>query len=113
MTVTVVTEDNLQATIFQYHWNTFPMERGRLFHINQKARNAIEGNRMKAMGVVPGVSDFCYLVPGGKVFWLELKTETGRQSDEQIKFQKLCESLGHDYRIIRSLEDFKAFHVSL
>lgn len=67
-----MTEDNLQATIFQWHWNNRPSERGQLFHVNQKARNAIEGNRMKAMGVVPGVSDLIY-IRRGSFYLLNLK----------------------------------------
>lgn len=99
-------EDKLQSTCFQWHWNTFPDQRGRLFHVNQKARNAIEGNRMKAMGVVPGVSDLIYLRYPGPLF-IEIKTETGTQSDEQKKFQQLVEGLGFQYIICRSFSQFK------
>lgn len=101
-----MSEDKLQSTCFQWHWNTFPDQRGRLFHVNQKARNAIEGNRMKAMGVVPGVSDFIYLQSPGPLF-IEMKTEDGKQSPEQVKFQRLVESLGFQYIICRSFSHFK------
>lgn len=104
-TVTAVTEDQLQAQIFQWHWNNRPNERGLLFHVNQKARNAIEGNRMKAMGVVAGVSDFIYLKPGGKPLLIELKIESGTQSDNQKDWQKFVEKAGYDYIIIRSLNE--------
>jgi len=100
-----MTEDKLQSKCFQWHWNTFPKERGRLFHVNQKARNAIEGNRMKAMGVVPGVSDLIYLTPQGPVF-IEMKTESGTQSGDQVKFQQLVESFGFKYIICRNFESF-------
>lgn len=100
------TEDQLQSQCFQWHWNTRPELRGTLFHINQKARNAIEGNRMKAMGVIPGVSDFCNLIPGG-CRWIEMKTPDGRQSPDQVKFQRLVESLGMTYVICRSLDHFQ------
>lgn len=105
-TVTDVSEDLLQTKCFQDHWNRYPSKRRRLFHINQKARNKIEGNRMKAMGVVPGVSDFAYLIPNS-VRWIEMKTETGVQSKEQEAFQALVESLGMEYHICRSLERFR------
>lgn len=107
-----MSEEQLQGLIFQHHWNNFPAERGRLFHVNQKARNAIEGNRLKAIGVVPGISDLVYLLPG-TVAWLELKTETGIQSTEQRRFETLVTSLGMRYQIIRSLEAFLQFRKSV
>ena len=39
--------------------------------------------------------------------WAELKTPTGRLSDEQKKFQELCGINGINYVIIRSVEDAK------
>lgn len=98
-------EDQLQAACFCWHWNNKPAERRRLFHVNQKARNAIEGNRMKAMGVVPGVSDLIYLSTSGPIF-IEMKTETGVQSPDQKEFEKLVTSLGYKYIICRSLNEF-------
>lgn len=103
---TSVTEDKLQAEIFAWHWNHHPEERKRLFHVNQKARNKIEGNRMKAMGVVAGVSDLIYLSSSGAVF-CELKTPEGVQSKEQKEFQRIVEGIGYRYIIIRSLAQFK------
>ena len=101
------TELQLQAAIFQYHWNNYPNERGQLFHVNQKARNAIEGNKMKALGVVAGVSDLILLRPGGIAIFLELKTDTGKQSNAQAAFQATVESLGFRYAILTSLPQFK------
>jgi hypothetical protein len=101
-----MTEDQLQASIFQYHWNNYPQERGLLFHVNNKARNKIEGNKFKAMGVIPGVSDLIYLNPGGKPILIELKTENGTQSLEQKKWELQVRASGYQYVICRSLEDF-------
>ena len=99
-----MSEDQLQAEIFLWHWNNMPQERGLLFHVNQKARNAIEGNRMKAMGVIPGPSDLIYLKPGGKPVLMELKTDNGVQSPAQKQWQATVEAAGYEYFIIRSLE---------
>ena len=38
---------------------------------------------------------------------IEFKTETGRQSDVQKSWQRIVESKGYRYVIIRSLEEFK------
>ncbi len=101
-----MSEDQLQAEIFQWHWNNKPNERGLLFHCQQKARNKIEGNRFKAMGVMPGVSDLIYLRPGGKPLFIELKIDTGTQSDVQKAWQKAIEAAGYEYVICRSLTHF-------
>jgi hypothetical protein len=109
MKVVAKSEIQLQAEIFSHHWNNHPSERGLLFHVNNKARNAIEGNRMKAMGVIAGVSDFIYLRPFGKPLFMELKTETGVQSPEQKKWQLRIEAAGYEYCIVKSLEDAFCF----
>ena len=101
-----VTELQLQAQIFQYHWNNYPKQRGLLFHVNNKARNSIEGNKFKAIGVIPGVSDLVYLKPGGKPLFIELKIESGSQSTIQKTWQQTVENNGYQYIIIRSLEEF-------
>ncbi len=100
-----LSEEQLQSQCFLWHWNNRPLERGTLFHINQKSRNRIEGNKMKAMGVVPGVADFCNIRTPMR--WIEMKTETGVQSPDQRKFQQMVESVGHTYVICRSFEAFK------
>ena len=100
-------EDKLQAEIVAY----YSMHYGRtydkcLFHCNNKAKNKIEGNRMKAMGVKTGVSDLILVVPS-QVIFIELKTDTGRQSPDQKEFQRQVTELGHTYVVVRSLDDFK------
>lgn len=102
-----VTEDQLQATCFLWHWNNFHNERGLLFHVQQKARNAIEGNRFKAIGVVSGVSDMIYLKPGGRPILIEMKTETGHQSAAQKEWEATARSAGYEYVICRSFEQFQ------
>lgn len=104
-TVTVVTEDQLQAQIFQYHWNNYPAERGLLFHVNNKARNAIEGNHMKAKGVVSGVSDLIYLKSGGKPLLMELKLPGATQSQVQVDWERAVIAAGYEYMIVRSLQE--------
>jgi hypothetical protein len=101
-----MTEAQLQAQIFQYHWNNLPTERGLLFHVNNKARNAIEGAKFKAMGVIAGVSDLIYLKPGGIPILIELKVDNATQSKEQIKWELNVKLAGYKYQVCRSLEDF-------
>ncbi len=41
----------------------------------------------------------------GRVVYIEIKTATGRQSPEQIQFQRDCESHGVKYFLARSVQD--------
>ena len=100
-------EEELQAQMFQWHWNTYPYLRRTLFHVQQKARNKIEGSRFKAIGVVKGVSDLILVCPG-KTLYVEVKLPDGTQKEEQKEFQERVEMFGHGYRIVRSLEAFQA-----
>lgn len=100
-------ENRLQSDIFIWHWNTYPNHRGRLFLVNNNPRNAIDGNRLKAMGMVAGVSDMILLRPERPPLCIELKTEVGRQGERQKWWQSVAESTGAEYVLIRSLEEFQ------
>lgn len=49
----------------------------------------------------------------GSAIMIELKNAKGKQSKEQIEWQKLLESQGFTYVVIRSLEEFKQFKEEL
>ena len=106
MTKKDISEAKLQSDCFIWFWNNYPEQRQMLFHVNNKARNAIEGNKMKAMGVVKGVSDMILVMPG-RVMFIEFKTGTGRQSPEQLHFQQKVEERGHMYAVIRTFGEFQ------
>ena len=76
-----------------------------MFAINNNSHNAIKGAYNRAMGVIAGVADMCFIIEGG-VVWIEWKGEKGRQSPDQVKFQSLVESFGHRYYIVRSYDEF-------
>lgn len=54
---------------------------------------------------VPGLSDLTLYADKGKTVFIEIKTPTGRQSQQQKRFQRAVENLGYEYIIIRSLEE--------
>ena len=101
-----MTEHQIQAQIIRYWNENYPQYRKCLFHVQQKASNALEGARFKTLGVTAGVSDLILLAPNGITYFLELKDQTGKQSDHQKAFQQQATSLNHIYRIIRSLDEF-------
>jgi hypothetical protein len=100
-----MTEAQLQSKAFTNFWNNNPHLRGRLFAINQNSHNQIKGAINRSLGVLPGVSDMAYLIPGS-VVWIEWKTPSGKQSTDQRKFQALVTSLGMQYHIVTSEEEF-------
>lgn len=51
-----------------------------------------------------GVPDIMIVV-NGRLIGLEVKSETGRQSQDQIDFQKDLERAGARYFLVRSIED--------
>ena len=104
----MLSEVKIQTQIFQWHWNSYPDERGLLCYNLNNSANKIDGNRNKALGLIKGRSDMVYYYQSSAIM-IELKNAKGKQSKEQIEWQKLLESQGFTYVVIRSLEEFKQF----
>lgn len=70
-------------------------------------RNIVEAKNLKAQGVKSGVSDVPLLIPkkGYSCLCLEFKTQIGKQSNEQIEFQKQAEKAGNKYVVVRSVKE--------
>jgi hypothetical protein len=101
------TEARIQSECVQWLWNERPEMRGRLFEINNNPLNKIDGARRKAMGMIAGVSDLILLREGKTPICIEMKDATGRQSQAQKEWQKVAESTGATYAIVRNLDEFK------
>jgi hypothetical protein len=103
-----MTENKLQQTCFLwFHNEAYKDQRGRLYHNFNNPPNAIQGSMLKGLGLTKGVADFTYLMSLGRVLFIELKTETGTQSKEQVEWQHTVEALGFEYVVCRSFEQFK------
>ena len=100
-------EADIQADFFEKVKLFFPGIPDKLLFAvpNGGSRNPIEAKNMKRQGVKPGVSDVILLVPkkGFASLCIEFKTEKGKQSDEQIEFQRQAEKCGSKYVIVRSV----------
>jgi VRR-NUC domain len=78
-----VTEQEIQRAVFQ-HIKQRGAPDAYVFAVpNGGFRRPIEAAIMKGLGVKPGVPDII-AIRDGKVFALELKTETGRPTDAQL-----------------------------
>jgi len=109
-----MTESKLQQEIYIWFQSNYCLKfhnpRGLIFSIpNGGTRNKLEAITMKATGLLAGASDLIVILPNGKLFFIELKTQTGTQSDKQKDFENRVCNLGFDYKIIRTLEEFKIF----
>jgi len=59
---------------------------------------------MKSMGMQAGVPDLCFVDTIGKASFMELKSDKGKQSPEQIIFQKKCALNGTAYGLINNID---------
>ena len=75
---------------------------------NGHLRNVRIAIKLKAEGVVARVSDMILLVPNKHyhALLLEFKTNKGRQTSEQIKFETLATQFNYKYVIIKDLKTF-------
>lgn len=100
-------ELKMQQDCYKFFHNHYREHRGKLWRVeNERRRSKYEQMIAKSTGLVAGVSDL-NLVHQGTFYAIELKTETGRQSKSQKKWQKIIESEGGQYHIVRSLEEFQ------
>lgn len=115
------TEDDLQVQVAEFLDWALP-EPYRWLHVpNGGKRARIEAARLKAMGVKAGAADvliFCPLpnhlklitrdgmMPAGvRVVWIELKSETGRLTEEQETWRDWCHLTGTPWFCCRSLDE--------
>ena len=85
--------------------NKYPEYRGLLNYNLNNSKNAIDGNKNKAMGLQAGRSDM-ELLWRGSVYFIELKTATGRQSKGQKLWEDTVTYHGFQYHVVRSIEEF-------
>ncbi len=103
-------EHNIQVACVRWFAYQYPEMKGLLFAVpNGGRRDRVTGAKLKAEGVVAGVSDLLLLVQskGFGALCIEMKTEKGRQTDEQKAWQKAVERMGYRYVVCRSFDDFE------
>jgi hypothetical protein len=98
-------EAALQRTVFE--WLRLAGKPGLIFfHCpNGMVSNPRSVARMKAEGLFNGVADICLVRPGGAAAFLELKSQSGRQTPEQRAFEQLCKANGSPYAIARNINE--------
>lgn len=105
-------EHHLQSACVQWFSIQYPLLRGRLFAVpNGGGRSKTEAARLKAEGVVAGVSDLILLKSNRQhgALLIEMKTTApdSRQSQRQQWWQQLVTADGeYKYIVCRSLQQF-------
>jgi hypothetical protein len=101
-------EDKLQINVVEFLRLVLDPKRYLVIAIrNEGKRSLAEGARARRMGLVPGMPDLQIIGPGGLVWSLELKTETGVISEEQKSIHAWCAANGVPYAVCRSLDDVR------
>ena len=92
---------------FRNNYQRKGVDKGIIFSVpNERAGGFIAMKDLLLTGLLSGVSDLIVVLKG-KVIFVEVKNDVGKQSEKQIKFQQQVENLGFKYYLVRNLEDFK------
>jgi hypothetical protein len=63
------------------------------------------GQKLKAMGLKPGVADLCFVMPNGKGAFLELKRPGEDLSEDQEKFRDAVRPLGCGWAVADNFDE--------
>ena len=72
---------------------------------NGEKRDQRTAAKLRAMGVLPGVADFLFIMPNGQAAFLELKSATGALSGDQEQFRFRVRQNGCGYATARTLDE--------
>lgn len=108
------TESDLQIRCLKWFRYEYPYLAKLMFHPkNENTAGRVQGAIAKAEGVVSGVADLILSLPSTNdaityaSLAIEMKTKTGRQSDEQKTWQRYFEAACGEYIIVRDIDEFE------
>lgn len=102
-------EGDEQEALFEWaEWNlTLYPELKLMYHVpNGGSRNKAEAAKLKRQGVKKGVPDICLPAARGKFhgLYVELKTDGGKASKEQVEYIKALNRTGYAAEIAHGFE---------
>jgi len=104
------TEAKVQQEMVVWFRNNYQrkgVDKGIIFSVpNERAGGFMAMKDLLLTGLLSGVSDLIVVLKG-KVIFVEVKNDKGKQSPKQVLFQQQVENLGFKYHLVRNLEDFK------
>ncbi len=102
-------EHKIQVSMVNWFRLQYPLMHHNLFSVpNGGRRDAVTGAKLKAEGVLPGVSDLILLKSNRfyGALLIETKTKKGIQRQSQKELEAKITADGYKYVICRSLDDF-------
>jgi hypothetical protein len=102
-------EHKLQCACIRWYKLQYPKYAHNLFSVpNGGRRDAVTAAKMKAEGVLAGVSDLILLKSNRfyGALLIEMKTDKGHQSPAQKEWETKITADGYKYVVCRSLNDF-------
>lgn len=104
------TEARIQQEIVTWFTNNYGLKdqvpKYLIFSVPNEGKNAKEQMYKKMIGLKSGVSDLIVIMKE-RVIFIEVKDETGNQSENQMCFENDVQDLGFEYYVVRSLDEFK------
>jgi len=105
---TMESEAKIQHKCVMFFDAQYPQYRGLLYHNYNNPPNKIQGGILKGLGLRKGVPDMFLALPinGKHGLYIEMKNEKGTLQKEQIKYKELLTSVGYNWELCRSLDEF-------
>ena len=103
-------EHRIQCACVNWFRLRYPTYATALFAVpNGGRRDKVSGAKLKAEGVLAGVSDLILLVPrlSYHALLIEMKTASGRQSPAQKDWQREMTARGYCYVVCHSFDEFR------
>ena len=87
----------------------FAVPNGVFFNASNRSKAFAYHRKLIDEGLVSGVADLILLVPrhGFGALCIEMKTEKGKQSEQQKQWQSDCEQAGNKYAVCHSFKEFQ------
>lgn len=105
---TVIPTESLEQRAFIHYCRTSLDWRLKWTHssVNQGRRKPTNYGRLIAEGMVKGIPDVFIPTPwnGKHGLYLEFKGKKGKQTPEQIEYQRMCEQVGYGYEVVRTVD---------
>ncbi|MDI1301969.1 MAG: VRR-NUC domain-containing protein [bacterium] len=103
-----ISEHAHQCNTCEWFWLQYPALRKHLFAIpNGGDRHPVVAAKLKAEGVLRGVSDLFLMVPRGTFhgMFIEMKSRTGSLTDEQGEFIERAAAQGYATAVCHSFDE--------
>lgn len=99
------TEAKIQQEIVKWFRANY-YKKGVIFSVPNERASYMEIKDLLLTGLLAGASDLIVVLEG-KVLFVEVKNEKGKQSDKQKRFEGNVAALSHEYHLVRTLKEFK------